>query len=170
VDSGPNRSTFVKCSSKINSKALFICIIWVFKKSASKNWRVSNGIVFALFLEIRSQVPQKLISWSTPAKSGFLDNYLSSFINYILFISHDTISTFSYEQIKWAVDNSIEFLKLDYQILETGLQTYSPSVFRNQFFKAITKNSFFIKTQCIQTWHKSVWPLASGSTLPSSSS
>jgi hypothetical protein len=35
-----------------------------------------------------------------------------------------------------------EFLKINFQFLEIGLQTLSPSFFRNQFLLAITKNQF----------------------------
>jgi hypothetical protein len=45
---------------------------------------------------------------------------------------------------------SFEFLKIDYQLLETGLQTSS-----SNFFKTIAKNQFlYIKNQCIPTGPK----------------
>jgi hypothetical protein len=36
-----------------------------------------------------------------------------------------------------------EFLNTDYQLLESSLQTRTPSFFRNQFLKIIDKTGFY---------------------------
>jgi hypothetical protein len=38
---------------------------------------------------------------------------------------------------------SFEFLKTDFQLLETSLQAPPPSFFRNQFLEVITRNQFY---------------------------
>jgi hypothetical protein len=43
------------------------------------------------------------------------------------------------------VDMSFEFLKTDYQLLETGLQTPPLSFFRNRFLEVIGRKQFLYK-------------------------
>jgi acyl-ACP thioesterase len=64
------------------------------------------------FLETKAQFLKN--SLSDLKISFILANYILSFINYILFIAHVTISYVSYEQVKRWVDMSFEFLKSDF--------------------------------------------------------
>jgi hypothetical protein len=64
------------------------------------------------FLETKAQFFKNLLS--DPKISFILTNYMLFFINYILFITHVTISYFSYEQVKQWVNMLFEFLKSDF--------------------------------------------------------
>jgi hypothetical protein len=43
------------------------------------------------------------------------------FINCILFTVYVITYSFLYDQIKWGIDKSFEFLKIDCQLLKAGL-------------------------------------------------